>query len=86
MTEAAAPTVDSIEHLDHDPMCEGPLHVGPPKPADYHCIRHTCPDILLCADCVEADFQDLAGSSYYRCDLCGLAAATLAELITVRPI
>lgn len=77
--------IQSIEHLDHTPMCEGRAHRGPAAPADFYIDQHGCANYLLCAACVRDDHERLGHLDDCCCDECG-RTGRLYDLITVVPL
>jgi hypothetical protein len=83
--------VDSIEHLEHEVMCEGRCHVGPAARADFYVDQHGCDDFLLCAPCLQeanAGVESwLAAGDTITCNVCNHTFTSLKSVITsVRPL
>ncbi|MBF6358147.1 hypothetical protein IU449_26990 [Nocardia higoensis] len=60
MTAQTSERVDSIEHLDHTPMCSMARHAGAPTKAAFWLNGHDCHDRLACTACLARNKQRFA--------------------------
>jgi hypothetical protein len=85
---APAIDVDSIEHLDHTPACEGPRHKADPPPAGFWVDIHGCKKMFACVDCVAHDRAMFSRWGEYGipCRHCGWYFTTFESAEKVVPL
>jgi hypothetical protein len=78
--------VDSIEHLDHTPACEGTLHKNVPPAAQFWVNIHGCKAKFACAGCVAYDRSIWVNHGGRKCSHCMRFFSTFESAEWVTPL